>query len=218
MAKQPKIEKYGCQDIVANGLRRGRSLREIAVECSDWAGVSISHTAVKSYIDTLNEQKKEVVVKDERALVNVVHQDFDIIQTTLKMAGRVMERFDYIDNLPEYIEERMQELEHQLRDAGDNPEYLEEWHSEVSKEMKRKVYEIATLSKETREYLKLMADLRERVYQFDLMGEYLSLFMAIYQRHSPDAYEKAMQEVAANPRMAHIVEQQRMYTDRKGGY
>jgi hypothetical protein len=217
MAPQSKIEKFECEPIVANGIRSGKSIRVIAKECSEWAGEPISHTAVARYIELLNEQKKEVVVSNERALVNVVHQDFDIIQTNLHLANRLLERFNFIDNLPEYFEENIHELVHQLRDSGENPEYLEQWASVVHQELRRKVYEITAISKETREHMKLMVDLKERVYQFELMGEYLNLFMTIFQKYNADAFEKAMQEVSGNPRMRQIVEQQMHYANAKGG-
>lgn len=215
-----KIEKHGCQEIVAAGLRCNppKSYRAIATECSNWAGTKISHTAVQRYIEALKQKKKEVVVHDDRALVNVVHQDFDVIQTNLKLANLLLARLEYIDNLPDYIEEQMQELEHRLIDGGGGmPEYMERWASGLHQELRRKVYELTALSKETREHMKLMVDLKERVFQFELMGEYLSLFMSIFQKYSPEAYDQAMQEVSGHPRMAQIVEQQRFYTNGKGG-
>ncbi|KEO81505.1 hypothetical protein [Tumebacillus flagellatus] len=218
MAQQSKIEKFGCEVIVANGLRADKSLRAIAEECSDWAGVKISHTAVQRYIEQLNQNKKQLVTADDRSLVNVVHQDFDIIQNSLKLAHALLRRFEYVDNLPEYFEERMQELEHQLVSEGINAEYLNTWAQMVNAELRRKVLEITSLSKESREIMKFMVDLKERVFRFELMSEYLNLFMTIFQRYSPDAYEKAMQEVGSNPRMAQIVEQQRSINSGKEDY
>ncbi|MCX7570395.1 hypothetical protein OS242_10515 [Tumebacillus sp. DT12] len=218
MARQSKIEQHGCQEIVAAGVRNGKSVRDIAEECSGWAGEKISHAAVQRYIDTLNQNKREVIVSNERALVNVVQQDFDVIQTNLKMANRLMARFDLVDNLPDLFEERMQELEHRIVSGGDSlPDYLGRWAGHMHQELKRKVYEMTALSKETREHMKLMVDLKERVYQFELMGEYLSLFMTIFQKHSPEAFEQSMQEVSGHPRMAQIIEQQRFYQNTKGG-
>ncbi len=50
MARPNKIDEYGCSDIVAAGSRMGKSVRQIAKDCSEWAGVEISHTAVQRYI------------------------------------------------------------------------------------------------------------------------------------------------------------------------
>lgn len=81
MAKQSKIEQHGCQEIVAAGQRAGKSVREIAAECSDWAIEKISYTALQRYIESLQAKKKEIIVKEEHRVAAVVQQDFDIIQT-----------------------------------------------------------------------------------------------------------------------------------------
>lgn len=120
------------------------------------------------------------------------------------MANTLMKRFQFLDDLPDHFEERMQELEHQVvQEGGANPLYLASWPQAMNAELRRKVYELTSLSKEIREHMKLMMDLRERVMKFDLTSEYLNLFMAHFREA---AYELAVGRVAANPRMVRAFE------------
>jgi hypothetical protein len=217
MARQSKIEKYGCQEIVLAGLRADppKSTRQIAEECSEWAGEKISHTAVARYIDSLNQaeqkQKKEIIQQDKRRVVKVVNQEFDIIQLQYKTTERLLKRFELVDNLPEYFKEQMDDLVEKMITSDlveFNYEYLEEWRARFENELKRKMYEITSLNRELRENSKFLADLREKAFEFSLIQEYLSIFMDIFQEASPQAYNTAIQKIAANPRMQKIVDQQ----------
>lgn len=214
MARQTKIEKYGCEEIVLNGIRADppKSTRQIAEECSEWAGVKISHTAVARYIDSLHQveqkQKKEVIQQDKRRIVKVVNQELDIIQLQYKTTERLLKRFEFVDNLPEYFKEQMDEVVNKVVEGGADAAYLERWQADVEKEFKRKIYEITALNKELRENTKFLADLREKAFEFSLIQEYLSIFMGFFRDASPDAFEVAIQKVAANPRLQKIVDQQ----------
>lgn len=215
MARQSKIEKYGCEEIVKNGIREAKSLREIAEECSTWAEVEISHTAVSRFIESMQKEeqktKKEVIKQDQRRVVKVVNQEFDIIQTQLKTTQRLLERFEYIDNIPEYFDEKIDELIHTLVEKSEDVKviaYLESWQATFEGELKRKVYEITALNRELRENSKFLADLREKAYEFSLIQEYLAVFMDIFEKASPQAYENTIQKIAANPRLQKIVDQQ----------
>ncbi|KIL72533.1 hypothetical protein [Bacillus badius] len=214
MARQSKIEKFGCQEIVLAGLRSDppKSTREIAKECSEWAGEKISHTAVARYIDQIQneeqQKKKEVITQDKRRVLKTVNQELDIIQLQYKMTERLLKRFELIDDLPDHVQDRLDELVDKMMEGGGDPEYLDVWRDDFERELKRKVYEVTTLNKELRENSKFLADLRERAFEFSLVQEYLSLFMDIFKEASPDGYRIAIQKIAANPRMQKIVEQQ----------
>lgn len=215
MARQSKIEKYGCEEIVLAGLRCNppKSTRQIAEECSEWAGVKISHTAVARYIESLQQadqqKKKEVIKQDRRRVLKVVNQELDIISLQYATTERLLKRFELVDNLPEYFKEQMDELIDKMRDKGNDPEYLEKWQSSFEIELKRKVMEITALNRELRENSKFLAELREKAFEFSLIQEYLSIFMDIFKRASPEAYKEAIQHIAANPRLQKIVDQQK---------
>lgn len=216
MARQNKIDKFGCQEIVLAGIRSDppKSMRQIAEECSEWAGEKISHTAIARYVDQMqNEEqkkKKEVIAADKRRVLKTVNQELDIIQLQYQMTERLLKRFDLIDNLPDYVQDRLDSLIDQMMESGESAEYLEMWREEFEKELKRKVYEITTLNRELRENSKFLADMRGKAFEFSLIQEYLSIFMDIFKEASPDAYTKAIQIIAANPRMQKIVEQQEL--------
>ncbi|WP_046180377.1 hypothetical protein [Domibacillus tundrae] len=221
MAKQTKIEKFGCQEIVQAGIRSAppKSIRQIAEECSEWAGEKISHTAVSRYIDMLKEHERQgkrvVATEDKRRILKQVNQEFDIIQMQYQTTERLFKRFELLDDLPEYFKDRMDELIDKIatvhEDEGVVPlEYLEGWQETFEKEMKRKVLEIATLNRELRENSKFLAEMRGKAFEFSLIQEYLSIFMDIFKEASPDAYLVAIQKIAANPRMQKIVEQQEL--------
>lgn len=216
MARQNKIDKFGCQEIVLSGIRSDppKSMRQIAEECSEWAGEKISHTAVARYADQMHNEeqkkKKEVIAADKRRVLKTVNQELDIIQLQYQMTERLLKRFDLIDNLPDYVQDRLDSLTDQMMESGESAEYLEMWREDFEKELKRKVYEITTLNRELRENSKFLADMRGKAFEFSLIQEYLSIFMDIFKEASPDAYTKAIQIIAANPRMQKIVEQQEL--------
>lgn len=214
MAKASKIEKHGCEDIVAAGICNGDSVRLIAERCTEWAKESISHTTVARYIESMSNQtqreKKAVIVQDRRRLLKTVNQELDIIQLQYDMTSKLAARFDMIDNLPEYFKEQMDELieKMSIHDDFDHVSYLESWQSQLEKELKRKIFEITSLNRELRENSKFLAELREKAFEFSLVQEYLFLFMEEFRKENANAYEATIQRIAANPRMQRIVEQQ----------
>lgn len=216
MARQSKIEQYECEDIVSAGLKEDppKSVRQIAEECTKHAGVKISHTAVARYIEGIKgqEKKKAVIKEDKRRVMKVVNQEFDIIQLQYKTTERLLARFELVDDLPEYFNQRMDELKNTLlaavHEGGEiDYDYLDDWKASFNKELKRKVYEITTLNKELRENTKFLVDLREKAFEFSLIQEYLSIFMDKFRDVSEEGYEVAIQHLAANPRMQKIVDQ-----------
>ncbi|SEA53546.1 hypothetical protein SAMN05421743_105208 [Thalassobacillus cyri] len=216
MPRQNKIEKHGCQEIVAAGLKEGKSVRAIAEECSEWAGEKISHTAVARYVETLKnkeqQQRKEVIQQDRRRVLKTVNQELDIIQLQYKTTEKLLERFELLDDLPEFVEDRLDELVNQVVEklmAGEKiTSQLEKFQAAMTRELNRKVIEITSLNRELRENSKFLADLRERAFEFSLVQEYLSLFMDLFKDADEEAYQVAIQKVAANPRMQKLVDQQ----------
>lgn len=220
MAKPSKIEKYGCQEIVSAGVRDGKSTRVIAAECSEWAEEDISHTAVATYLK-LREQhereaKRELIIGDKRRLLKTVNQEIDIIQTNLDATKRLIERFELIDDLPKMFDEQMTEMLDKLAANGAEfkyQTYIENWQTNFEIELRRKVGEITALNREVRENMKFLVSLREKAFQFELVQEYIGIFMEIFEEESKDgAYERSIQRIAANPRMKQLVDQQKLYT------
>ncbi|MCR8633476.1 hypothetical protein [Paenibacillus radicis (ex Xue et al. 2023)] len=221
MPKPSKIDVYQCQDIVWAGVRNGRSMRDIAKDCSEWAKESISHTAVAKFIKDREsaEQatKKEAIIADRRRVLKTVHQEIDIIQTNLDATKRLIERFEMVDDLPKMFKENMDEMMDRLLSEGtaelNYVAYIEGWQMKFEVELRRKVLEITTLNREVRENMKFLVALREKAFQFELVQEYIGLFMEIFQEESKDgAYERSIVRIASNPRMKQLADQQKLYT------
>ena len=220
MARQTKIEKFGCQEIVLAGMKEEKSFRQIAEECSEWAEESISHTAVAKYIKDMGQQeqkaKKEVIAANRTRVLKTVNQEIDIIQTNLDATKRLIERFELVDDLPKLFSDEMDELVNKLLEKGDEfnfVSFVETWQSNFEIELRRKVGEITTLNREVRENMKFLVSLREKAFQFELVQEYIQLFMDIFEEESKDgAYERSVIRISSNPRMKQLVDQQKLFT------
>ena len=219
MARQTKIEKFGCQEIVLAGIKEEKSFRQIAKECSDWAEEGISHTAVAKYIKDMGQleqrEKKEVIAANRTRVLKTVHQEIDIIQTNLDATKRLIERFELVDDLPKLFSDEMDELVNKLLEKGNDfnfVTYVETWQSNFEIELRRKVGEITTLDREVRENMKFLVSFEE-AFEFELVQEYIQLFMDIFEEESKDgAYERSVVRISSNPRMKQLVDQQKLFT------
>lgn len=214
MARPNKVEQHKLQKLIATALSQGKSTRQIAADCSRAAGESISHVAIARYIETIDKGKKKLeVVKDASRVANIVNFDIDIIQMQYRTTTALLERFEFVDNLPRMFEERMNEMAGGLKEDAD-PDYLHRWKIGFVDELRRNIQSIALLNRELRENSKFMAELREKAFEFNLIQEYLYLFMEVFRKSEvaqygkSEAFELANQQIAANPRMQRIVEQQ----------
>jgi len=92
-------------------------------------------------------------------------------------------------------------------------DYIAIWQQKFEIELRRKVAEITVLNREVRENMKFIVSLREKAFQFELVQEYIRLFMEIFEEESKDgAYQRAVVRIASNPRMKQLAEQQKLYT------
>lgn len=218
MARPSKIEMLGCQEIVINGYKNDLAEREIAKQCSEWAGEPISHNAVRRWYEVYNEEqqghKKALILEDKRRILKTVHQELDIIQLQLRTTETLLERFKLVDTLPDMFNDRIEKLIERLTENGEEFKYvayIEKWQHEFEVELRRKIYEITALNRELRENSKFLAELRAKAFEFSLIQEYLAIFMDIFREESKDgAYERSVQRIASNPRMQQIVDQQRL--------
>ncbi|MDB5056001.1 MAG: hypothetical protein JWM44_4051 [Bacilli bacterium] len=146
----------------------------------------------------------------------MVNQEIDIIQTNLDTTKRMINIFNFVDDLPKVFRQEMDELIDKLTlsDSGSQyVKYIEAWQSDFEHELHRKVGELTILNREVRENMKFTAMLREKAFQFELVQEYIRLFMEIFEEESKDgAYERAVVRIASNPRMKQLAEQQKLYT------
>jgi hypothetical protein len=222
MARKSKIEEFKLESFIDDILFENENIAdtELAKRCSLKAKTDISNMAIKRYLASKNQgeqiKKKEVIATDQRRVLKVVNQEIDIIQTNLDTTKRMIERFELVDDLPKLFRDEMDELINKLTLADSDfkyRDYIETWQSSFEYELKRKVGEISILNREVRENMKFIVSLREKAFQFELVQEYIRLFMEIFEEESKDgAYERAVVRIASNPRMKQLAEQQKLYT------
>jgi hypothetical protein len=223
MARKSKIEEFKLESFIDDILFENENIAdtELAKRCSLKAKTEISNMAIKRYLESKNQgeqiKKKEVIKTDQRRVLKVVNQEIDIIQTNLDTTKRMIERFELVDDLPKLFRDEMDELVNKLMlsDSSDFKyvDYIATWQSSFEIELRRKVAEISVLNREVRENMKFIVSLREKAFQFELVQEYIRLFMEIFEEESKDgAYERAVVRIASNPRMKQLAEQQKLYT------
>lgn len=224
MAKPLKIEQLRLQSVVAEGIRDGKNPQEIAADCTRAAKQPVSNMAVRRYLEALEsgaiatdepvsapipmERKREVVRKDEQRVARLVDRDIDLIELQFQTTQALADRFEWISVLPDRFEDRMRELRDLLRQEDVDTATLDHWGLGFTLELRRNIGNMAALNRELRENSKFIATLREKAFEFNLIQEYLQLFMDIFQQASPEAYAIAEEKIASNPRMQRIVEQQ----------
>lgn len=218
MAKPSKIEALKLQADVARLVAEGKSARAIAPILSKKAKTKISHMAVDRYLKSLEAYReetggepedKEAVMRRRPALVEqAVERDLDVINLQYKLTSVLVDRFDSIVGAPDMFERRMDALVEHMKANGMDPDHLHNWRAAFLDDMRRNVIQITALNRELRENSKFLVDLREKAFTFNLVKEFMDNFMEIFQRKSPEAFDLAMAEVAANPRLQRIVEQQ----------
>lgn len=223
MARPNKIEQYKLQNVVARCLSSGiTSVRKIAFECTNEVkkkGIKdeISHTAVARFLEASKYEKPAAPVEKKKAAVTqvsgrverIINFDIDIIELQYKTTNILLERFNFITELPDMFERRMDQLIESMKpDSGSDQDYWTRWKMSFADDLRRNVQTITSLNRELRENSKFMADMRSKAFEFDLIQEYLYLFMEVFRKANLEAYEAASAQIAANPRMQRIVEQQ----------
>lgn len=223
MARQSLIDKHGLQDVVAAAVAEDKSLREIAKICTKLSGASIGHLAIDRYLKSLDQREDEKPVKEKEKppirplakkqarqvqVERIVESGIDIINLQYRTTSVLVDKFETIIDLPDAVEGRLQSLEEDLTTNGVDTKYLGEWRLALVNDLRRNITSIATINRELRENSKFIVELREKAFTLNLAQEFIDHFTEIFQRQAPEAYDRAMLEVAANPRLQRIVEQQ----------
>lgn len=232
IAKPLKIEALNLQDFVVSCLNQGLNPQEIAAKCSEEAGEPISNMAVRRFIEargsiievkaeaavSAKELPKQQVEKAVRAnpkrVARLVDRDIDLIELQYKTTKALADRFDWIAALPDNFERRMLQLHELLKQEDVDTTTLDSWGLAFTLELRRNIGNMAALNREIRQNGQFMASLREKAFEFNLIQEYLMLFLEGFKRAEQEhhgssvAFEAAEQQIASNPRMQRIVEQQ----------
>lgn len=221
MARPNKIEQYQLQHIVARCLSEGTtSVRKIAAECTRFIrdqGIKdeVSPAAVHRYIEASKydkpakvEEKKAAVTRIPERVERIVNFDFDIIDLQYRTTTALLERFNFMVELPTMFDVRMTELQSAFQQPEVDADYLHRWKVSFLEDLRRNVQNVAILNRELRENSKFMADLREKAFEFKLWKEFTDLFIDAFRQRAPEACDLVLQDIALNPRMQRIIEMQ----------
>lgn len=227
MAKPLKIAALGLENIVAAGINDGKNPQQIADDCTRAAGQPISNMAVRRFIEAMEgsasvmaapvkaepakrpDKRRERAVKEIPERVHrLVERDMDLINLQYQTTRALADRFEWIANLPDTFDARMKQLHDLVTAEGTDTTTLDHWGLAFTLELRRNIGNMAVLNREIRQNGQFMATLREKAFEFNLIQEYLHLFMEEFRKENAEAFEIAEQRVASNPRMQRIVEQQ----------
>lgn len=222
MSRPNKILEYKLQHIVERCLSGGiTSSRKIAAECTREIrnqGIrdEVSHNAVVRYLEASKYEKPAPMGEKKAAVANVssrveriVNYDLDIIDLQFKTTSALLDRFNFVIELPDMFDRRMLELGDRLSgQEGTDPDYLHRWKVSFLEDLRRNVTNVTSLNRELRENSKFMADLREKAFEFKLWKEFTDLFIDMFRQEAPEACDKVLQNMANNPRMQRIIEMQ----------
>ncbi|CAI6073394.1 hypothetical protein [Cohnella sp. JJ-181] len=225
--KPMKIAALGLEDVVTAGINAGKNPQQIADDCTRKAGQPISNMAVRRFIEAMEgsasvmtapvkaesakppDKRRERAVKEVPERVHrLVERDIDLIELQYQTTAALADRFAWIANLPDTFDARMRQLHDLVTAEGTDTTTLDHWGLAFTLELRRNIGNMAVLNREIRQNGQFMATLREKAFEFNLIQEYLHLFMEEFRKENAGAFEIAEQRVASNPRMQRIVEQQ----------
>lgn len=233
MARPNKIEQFELQHIVARCINDGiTASRQIAAECTKEVrnrGIKedISHSAVVRYLSTMEgsasvmtapppgasasspDKRREQAVKAVPERVQrLVDRDIDLIELQYQTTSTLAQRFEWIANLPNTFDARMQQLHDLLKQEGTDTATLDHWGLAFTLELRRNIGNMAVLNREIRQNSQFMASLREKAFEFNLIQEYLeNALNEIRDVVGPEAFEQASERLVMNPRLQRIVDE-----------
>ncbi|WP_352404520.1 hypothetical protein [Sporanaerobacter acetigenes] len=212
MARLTKIEKHELQDKVIKLRNNGKTYNEIASIVKKEDRIKISDMAVKRFLDKhgelVDEKAVEVIKEDKRRVVKSINQTYDIIQTQLDVSNRVLNKLDGIETISEIVERVSQTAISLMRDMGVRIT-PEEFAYNIEKSISNNIKDYTMLTREVRENNKFLADLKSKIYDFQLIQEFISIFVSEFDKYDPATTQKVLREISNNPRMRWIAEEQR---------
>ncbi|MEW8956689.1 hypothetical protein [Clostridium sp.] len=212
MARPTKIEKHGLQDKVIKLRNNGKTYNDIVITLKEEDNFKISEMAVKRFLDKheekVDDMAVEVIKEDKRRVMKSVNHTYDIIQTQLDVSNRVLNKLDGIESISEIVEEVSQTAVRLMRDMGVRIT-PEEFAYNIEKGISQNIKDYTMLTREVRENNKFLADLKSKIYDFQLIQEFISIFVDEFDKHDPVTTRKVLMEISNNTRMRWIAEEQR---------
>ncbi|WP_432400968.1 hypothetical protein [Wukongibacter sp. M2B1] len=212
MARQSKIEKYGLQNRALELRNNGKSYNEIAITLSKENNVKLSSMAAKRYFDNFSQlvDKKtvEVIKEDKRRVVKSINQTYDIIQTQLFISQKVLEKFNDVESIADTVEKVSDTAINIMKEMNIKIS-PHEFAVNIEKSISRNIKDYVLLTKEVRENNKFLSDLKEKIYDFQVVQEFISIFIDKFQERDPQITQEILKEISANPRMKWLAEEQK---------
>jgi len=214
MAKPGKIEKYGLEEFVTDHINRNRDIADVTLAklCNEELtrqGIkdTITNMAVKRFRNRETEKKVEVIKADRRRIQKAVNQEFDIIQSQISLCNKMFLQLDEIEQFPDRVDRHYKQLLDDLERLG-NPlwviDRVKVYLERHKKDFQNYIYELAAVSKEIRENNKFMVDLTAKVHEYNLVQEYIRIFIEEFRKENPDACNNVLAKLAGNPRLRQL--------------
>ncbi|MEY8415311.1 hypothetical protein AAK964_03350 [Tissierella praeacuta] len=212
MARSSKIEQHGLEDKILRLRNNDKTLNEIVDIVKEENNVKLSAMAVKRWLDKhedkVDEKAVEVIREDKRRVAKSINQTYDIIQTQLDVSQRVLNKLDGIESISEVVENVSETAVRLMQNMGAKITPMEFAYN-IEKSISRNIKDYTMLTREVRENNKFLSELKEKIYDFQLVQEFINIFIAEFEKHDPAVTGKVLKEISNNPRMRWIAEEQR---------
>lgn len=212
MARPSKIEQHGLEDKILKLRNNDKTYNEIVDIVKEENNVKLSAMAVKRWLDKhedkIDERAVEVIREDKRRITKSINQTYDIIQTQLDVSQRVLNKLDGIESISEVVENVSETAVRLMQNMGVKVT-PEEFAYNIEKSISRNIKDYTMLTREVRENNKFLSELKEKIYDFQLVQEFISMFISEFEKYDPSITEKALKEISNNPRMKWLAEEQR---------
>lgn len=211
MARLSKIDKAGLGGEVIKLRNKGKTFKEIALILKDNFNLKVSHTSVSNYVNNheekVDEKAIEVIKQDERRIMKSVNYAYDIIQTQLDVSNRVLNKLDDIDDMETVVKNTFNNAMDYTKIIGKKIS-PDEFYEGVAKRISENIRDYTLLTKEIRENNKFLADLKSKIYDFQIVQEFINLFIKEFEKVDPAAAIKVLESIAANERLKWLAEEQ----------
>lgn len=218
MSKLNKIEKYKLEDFFYQQLEQNKKISnvDLAKLCNaelTHKGIddSITNMAIARFRNRQKEAKIAVIKADKRRVQKAVNQDFDIIQSQITLCQKMFDQLNIIEDFPDRTDRHFKHLENTIEKSG-NPEWLLEsirnYLTSYKKDFQNYIMELTAVSREIRENNKFMVDIRAKVHDYNLVQEYIKIFVEEFHKENPEACANVLQKLAGNPRLRELAVEQ----------
>lgn len=211
MARPTKIEKHGLVDKVIDLRNNGKTYNDIVIIVKKEDNITLSDMAVKRFLDKyedkVDEKAIEVIKEDKRRVMKTVNHTYDIIESQLDISNRVLNKLDDIDSIENILRDVSGVAIQLIKEQGYKVSPGEFAHN-IEKSISKNIKDYTMLTREVRENNKFLADLKSKIYDFQIIQEFISLFIEEFEKYDKETTLKVLNEIATNNRLKWLAEEQ----------